>query len=430
MITSSKIQLKAEHKVKIKNVSLLKNAVIYGANASGKSNLIKVFRFVQYCLKNAVPINCSEMYCKTEQANEAKPSSFELTFTDGNLFYAYGFSVLLKNRKIVAEWLYQINKDDHPKVLFERQENQKPQLGDMSEMDEADVFRIRTYLEDFDEKSSTLFLSFMNRDKKYLPESKLSYFSTVYHWLVDNIDVFSPSSSVEHFEYYYDTATLELINKVIQVFDTGISEVFIKEISLDEMENELPSGVFKQIMEDLRERLDLHEEKKIRASLRYRDSFFNVSSSEDGRFNVTTINLRHRQSSFDFKFREESDGTRKIFDLLDILLNKSENKVYVIDELERSLHPNLTVEFIKLLNKRVSDKRVQLIFTTHETSILGQDLFRRDEIWFVEKDSANQSRLYSLDRFKERYDKVLRKAYLEGRYGAIPNLMTFDFEED
>lgn len=114
---------------------------------------------------------------------------------------------------------------------------------------------------------------------------------------------------------------------------------------------------------------------------------------------------------------------------MDILLNKSENKVYVIDEMERSLHPKLTARFIELFDQMHPEQMIQLIFTTHESSIMDQELFRRDEIWFVERAQDNTSNLYSLDKFKERYDKKLSKAYLEGRYGALPAFTSFTFKE-
>ena len=110
-----------------------------------------------------------------------------------------------------------------------------------------------------------------------------------------------------------------------------------------------------------------------------------------------------------------------------MLLIKDDDMLFVVDELERSLHPKLTQHFLKLFMEAHSEDRVQLIFTTHEDTIMDQELFRRDEIWFVERDGLNSSKIYSLDRFKERYDKKLSKAYLEGRYGAIPVFKQFNF---
>ena len=109
---------------------------------------------------------------------------------------------------------------------------------------------------------------------------------------------------------------------------------------------------------------------------------------------------------------------------------KREDIIYVVDELERSLHPKLTEHFLRLFMDAHEGQSVQLLFTTHEDSIMDQDLFRRDEIWFVERDSENDSTIYSLDRFKERYDTKLSKAYLDGRYGAIPVFKKFSFKQE
>ena len=109
-----------------------------------------------------------------------------------------------------------------------------------------------------------------------------------------------------------------------------------------------------------------------------------------------------------------------------MLLPESKNTVFVMDELERSFHPKLTEQFLKLFTKIHENDDVQLIFTTHESTIMRQDLFRRDEIWFVDKGSENTSKIYSLDRFKERYDKTISKSYLDGRYGAVPIFSSFN----
>ena len=122
--------------------------------------------------------------------------------------------------------------------------------------------------------------------------------------------------------------------------------------------------------------------------------------------------------------------TRGIWSYFNKLKNgkyTDDDMLFVVDELERSLHPKLTQHFLKLFMEAHGEDRVQLIFTTHEDTIMDQELFRRDEIWFVERDGFNSSKIYSLDRFKERYDKKLSKAYLEGRYGAIPVFKQFNF---
>ena len=167
---------------------------------------------------------------------------------------------------------------------------------------------------------------------------------------------------------------------------------------------------------------------EIHVTMRSRESIFNITMRDHEEPCVKTISLHHGKSFYDFRFEDESDGTRRLFDLIDILLNRKEDVVYVVDELERSLHPKLTEHYLDIFMQLHSDQRNQLLFTTHESSIMKQSLFRRDEIWFVERDEQNSSTIYSLDRFKERYDKRLEKAYLEGRYGAIPVFSSFDFK--
>jgi AAA15 family ATPase/GTPase len=175
------------------------------------------------------------------------------------------------------------------------------------------------------------------------------------------------------------------------------------------------------IISSFKKKLDeAPEHDKVMLSLRTNDAFYNLKGSLGEEPSITTIMLEHGNAFDDFDFSEESDGTRRLFDLLDILISNEKNKVYIIDELERSLHPKLTYKFVELFFNHLKQNNIQLIFTTHESTILDQDLVRRDEVWFVERDKDNVSKLYSLDRFKERYDKKLSKAYLEGRYGAIP----------
>lgn len=430
MIPSNKTRKKTEHKINVKSTPLLKYAVIYGANASGKSNLVEAFNFIQYCVSKAIPAQATTMFCKSKEANSKKSSTFEIQFTTNGKFYAYGFSLILQERKVLSEWIYELYQNGSAKTLFERQLGQKPRIGENVALENSDSLKIQTYLEDFDENSNTLFLSFMNRGKKYTPSSKLGFFKDVFNWVTESLDVCTPQTSLTSFEYYYNDASLSTINELIKTFDTGISEVSIDEISTDELKKELPEPIFDNLMNELKKKYEEDGVEKVKVSMRSNKSFFNIESLDNGELKVTTIKLKHGNSFYDFMFKEESDGTRRLFELLDILLNKSENKVYVIDEMERSLHPKLTSRFIELFDQMHPHQKIQLIFTTHESSIMDQELFRRDEIWFIERDKNNNSNIYSLDKFKERYDKKLSKAYLEGRYGAIPVFTSFEFKEE
>ena len=432
MITSSKIRDNntANHRVKIKETSILKNAVIYGANASGKSNLIEAFRFIKLTLKYGLPMNCMQLFCKNKKENEQRESSFELQFSVGDSFYAYGFSVILSKRAICGEWLYELHQNGSAKRIFERNGNEKMTVDDVLKLSEAEKQRMSTYIEDFGGSSNTLFLTEMNRNKKYDKSSELYVFKKVYDWLTNNIIILSPDAPVTDFEYYYDNDSLEKVNRMIETFDTGITRVNIEEISAEELKSKLNPEIYDRVMNRVSEAMNNPSKRHYRMTMRSNTSFFNIEGSADSEPKITTIRMNHGKSFFEFDFEDESDGTRRLFDLLDMLLIDSDDVVFVVDELERSLHPKLTQQFLKLFNEVHKDRRMQLIITTHESTIMDQALFRRDEIWFIERDTDNRSRVYSLDRFKERYDKVLSKAYLEGRYGAIPVFKSFTYKEE
>lgn len=424
MISSSKIKKNPSHKVLIKDVPILKTAVIYGANAAGKSNLMDVFHFIQHCVRFSIPVESMEMFCKNAESNKLRPSIFEIQISLGEVFYVYGFSALLTERKIISEWLYELNLDGSYNVVFERNHNDITVKVNLTDIENA---RVSVYSEDISEKPSSLFLSIMNKGKKVSDDSSLIAIKNVYNWIVSKLHVITPSLGVTNFKYYYDEKNLEFVNNIIKTFDTGISKVHIAEISMDNLRSTVPQDVFNQILIEIKRKLDEDDgSKQAQLAMRSDTEFFNIVVEKGQEPKVTTIRFRHKNSFYDFEFCDESDGTRRLFDLIDMLLISEDDTVFVVDELDRSLHPKLTAQFIKLFSEIHKAQNVQLIFTTHESSIMDQDLFRRDEIWFVERNFNNATTIYSLDRFKERYDKKLSKAYLEGRYGALPVFSSFN----
>lgn len=424
MISSSKIRSHKDHKVKIKQTSILKNGVIYGANAAGKSNLVGFFDFFSWTLRNGMPIDASNLFCRNKEENKFKETEFELSFTVNDKFYAYGYEAILSERKITSEWLFELKQDGSAKKLFERYEDCSIELEEKG-MTDFEKNRFKVYEEDFVGNESQLFLSEMNRNKKIEDDSKLFFFKEVFEWLTNNIIVLTPNRSLTNFEYYYDDQSMQEINKLLANFDTGISEISIKRINIEEFSEKIPKEIYKEFKEDVENHLK--KKGKVRMSMRINDNFFNIIAKDNEEPEISTICLKHGRSFYDFDFEDESDGTRRIFGLIDMILSNRDDILYVVDELERSLHPKLTAHFLKLFMEKHSDRKVQLLFSTHEDTIMDIDLFRRDEIWFVERNGFNSSELYSLDNFKERYDKKLSKAYLDGRYGAIPVFTSFQF---
>lgn len=430
MISSNKIRTNASHRLKIKSTQILKYGVVYGANASGKTNLVDFFRFFKECVQTEIPFDAVSMFCKNKEENKDRESSFEMQMTVGDKFYAYGFSVILSKRKITGEWLYELYQNGTARPLFEREVNGCLVLDESITLSNAEKNKFEIYADDFEGNETSLFLTEMNRGKKYTTRSKLMFFKDVYEWIQNHISVIMPGTPLIDLEYYYDNDSLRLVNQLIETFDTGISEVKIEEITIDELANAMPKPVFEKVMDHVKRKVMEQDAPHYRMTIRSNENFFNIEVDGHEEPKVTTIRLCHSKSFYDFGFEEESDGTRRLFDLMDMLLNNREDVLYVVDELERSLHPKLTARFLQLFMELHKEHRMQLLFTTHESSIMDQSIFRRDEIWFVERNADNASKVYFLDRFKERYDKVLSKAYLEGRYGAVPVFSSFDFREE
>lgn len=428
MIPAKKLKTNKEHVIALNKVSVLRNATIYGANASGKTNIIDAIRFAKHVITKKIPMEASKMYCRILSENQEKESKFEFEIYKNGKFYAYGFSLLMSEQIIKSEWLYELLPSKNTQtMLFEREtDTNRIELGENLILNEIDTMRFKTYKLDFEDNNTGLFIREMNRNKKMNKESKLTFFRDVFEWFDEDLVTIFPDQPITDFEYFYGDGGSDKINEIIELFDTGISKVKIEEISVADLKNKIPTKIADDILGSFKNKLeDSVDNMKAMMSLRTNTAFYNIKGAKGEEPVITTIMLEHGNAFSDFEFSEESDGTRRLFDLLDILISNEKNKIYVIDELERSLHPKLTYKFLELFFEHLKENNTQLIFTTHESTIMDQELLRRDEIWFVERNKDNVSHLYSLDRFKERYDKKLSKAYLEGRYGAVPVLKNF-----
>ena len=429
MISSSKIRGNKDQRIKIKQTQLLKNAVVYGANASGKSNLVAAFTFIRATLLEGAPTGSVNDFCRNREANKTRESVFELQFTVDDVFYAYGFSTILSQRKITGEWLYELTQGGGARPLFEREGEAAPVLGDAVKLSPAEKNRFAIYSEDFVDQAESLFLSEMNRGKKIDPKSNLSFFHRVFNWIVDNIVVVDPNSRISSAGAYYDDKSLENIGALIRTFDAGVTDVKTKRITLEEMKKRVPAEDVKSVFAQLNASRQTSNPSDVRQSTwRINGDFYNIRIMPNSEPEISALVLKHGSSAFDFNMSDESDGTKRLFDLIDMILADRPDAVFVVDELDRSLHPKLTERFLEQFIKAHGGARTQLIFTTHEDKIMDMNLFRRDEIWFIERNFDGASNIYSLDRFKERYDKKLSKAYLEGRYGAIPIFRLFDLK--
>lgn len=388
---------------------VLRAAAIYGANASGKSNLIKALRSMKdyVALDRKIP---TDRYFRPDEGMKDEPSCFETELRIGDSVYSYGFECIISKQEIVDEWLYRIFEDRDSEVLFQRNGSNITH----SFKDEDDRRRMDVYAEDAGGHTDRLFLNVMGRRARP-SDSALSVFNDVYDWFKDHlrfIDTIYPFSP----EVLVPDADFGRLNDIISTFGTGINSIGY--VRKEGMEEALPQYV----VDDIRKNLD--QGRKVgglsMGSNRYASMNDYRVSLVDGKVVFDEIVYRHNDDRVVYRPDEESDGTRRLFGLLASTFMGDGGNTYVIDELDTSLHPQLTFRFVRMFLESGLSGGSQIIFSTHESSLMDFQLLRRDEIWFIEKDGEGVSRVYSMEDFNERNDRRIEKAYREGRYGGVP----------
>ncbi|PUZ23808.1 hypothetical protein GA0116948_108130 [Chitinophaga costaii] len=374
---------------------LLKGAVIYGANASGKSNFIKAMstmrRLVLQSFEQSSADELDVIPFLLNVETENTPSSFEAIFIIDNVRYRYGFEV--DNRAVHAEWLFEAPKQAE-KPLFIR------------ENDGIEVMKGFPEGKDLEERTrdNALFLAVADQFNGKIAKKIMQWYNN-----------FFTISGLSH-EGYKGVTFGMLENKLTsstllnfyKKLDLGFDDISISKKPFDpkELPNDMPESLVKQLVTDL-------------------EGAFKID--------IKTIHKKYNSKgklvgNVEFDMRsQESSGTNKLFNIsgpvFDVL---NDGGVLVIDELDASLHPLLTLAVTKLFNsKEFNQNNAQLIFATHDTNLLYYGNYRRDQIYFVEKDSYGSSDMYSLVEYKEegktiRKDRSFEKDYIEGRYGAIP----------
>ncbi len=422
---SGKVRSKVEHVYDDKSLKLLKFAAIYGANAAGKSNLITAIDFAKSTIVEKLPNGYSNKYHKTKQANKDKISYFEFEIKIKDKYYAYGFEIILYKGSIVSEWLIELSETGMDKEIFTR-DTVKGVYQISQNISEELYDRLNIYAQDVASENSKLFLTIMNENKSDLYEKyqELELYKIIYNWFKNQLDVNYPDKPVSNYSYFMVEKNADEICDIISAFGTGISKFKMVEANIETIAKRIPKAVLEDIVSDLeKESKKLKEQKAeghIGVLFRGRKEFFVFNVNKDDEVQIKTIEFEHFNSESLFSLSEESDGTRRLLDLIEVLLVGNDGKTYIIDEIDRCLHPQLTYKLIETYFKLTQRSPRQLIVTTHESHLLDFDLLRRDEIWFIDKDKQGHSSLYSLEAYNERFDKKIDKAYLEGRYGGVP----------
>lgn len=371
---------------KTENGDYLKVSAIYGANASGKTNVLQAFDYMKKRIlvsddsKKNSPIDEENIYSFMINND---PIALEVEIlAKNNKIYKYGFEVL--KDKIISEWLFE-KKVNKFYSIFERENNNvsmKPnKISDLINIDER-----------------TLFLNIYSKIDRNNED-----FSNVYDWFVNSMYLDLGNPNFERFinnrvslKILSDEIYKKELLKFIKTFDSGIEGIKTTPDSIEAVKNN--NGI-----------IDIEV----------------LHRGENGKLKALPFYL-------------ESNGTRKMFHLFDFFMDALKNgRVLFVDELDAKLHPLLTRYIINLFHNSLTNiGNGQLIYSTHDTVNLNKETFRRDEIWFAEKDKDGISEIYALSDYileddknagkKVRNDATYNKDYLTGRYGAIPVLEEFD----
>jgi len=372
-------------------LKLLKSTAIYGANASGKSNIGKALSFMKWFMVNSskdtqsgedIAIEPFKLSTETED----QPSHFELVFLMDDQKYRYGFKV--NQKRVISEWLFYVpNKRETN--LFKRELDSIT----TSKKYNAEGIAQKT-------RNNALFLSVSAQFNVDIAEKILAWVTNkmnIISGLHDNYLGFTVKCLVNDEN---KTDIIQLIKKL----DLGIEEIQIeqKDFSIDELSDVLPDELKKLISKTTRGKTNT-----IVTKHRKYDEEGNPKLSEQ--FDMRT---------------QESDGTQKLFALAEPLLNTlKEGEILVIDEFDVSLHPLISRAIVNLFNSsQTNSHNAQLIFMTHDTNLLSNKILRRDQIWFTEKNRYGATDLYSLVEYKVRNDSSFESDYIKGKYGAIPYL--------
>ena len=368
-----------------------------------------------------------DKYFKIDPEYKKHPGVFQIDFmTDGDI-YSYGFAIKYLTNEIVSEWLIRIETNGEEKSIFERDENSHIESR-IQYKDEFDKKRFSVYSEDL--QPGELFLNVIgtkNLDK----DSELYDIKKAYEWFKKIIIVYPDSHKIDKVGYFLNEQpyTQELAG-LLNAFDTGIKDIVKSKQSIEKAFSFLPEKTKNRKLSEIEQSLRDSASGKKSLEVKIKDRQFEITA-EDGKILAAKIMTDHGNPHELFELSDESDGTKRLFDLIPLYDLGKAGKIIIIDELDRSFHVKLTTDFVRHFFRTTKDCACQLICTTHDLSLMNLNLLRPDEIWFVERDSDHSSKLYSLNDFKQNFDNTdVMTDYLIGRYGAIPHIVVEDESEN
>ncbi len=396
LVASSISDYKETNTISSERHTLLKGAIIYGANASGKSNFIRALSTMKRIVMQSFSQSSTKELGVTpfllNSETEKSPSYFEVLFEILGIRYRYGFEVT--DKEVVGEWLYE-SKKNAEKLLFIR------------ERDGIEVSKSYKEAENLESKTrdNALFLSVIDQFNGVVAKRIMNWFNN-----------FITISGLTHENY--ELATFKMLDKknTAKILGDFYDQL---DLGFDGLSVDKEKFNPKRIPEDAPEALVKLLVKDLEGALRFKIKTLHKKFDKK--------NKKIGEVEFDMR-SQESAGTNKMFNIsgpiFDVL---QDGGVLVVDELDSSLHPLMTLAITRLFNSdKDNSKNAQLIFSTHDTNLFSYGKYRRDQIYFVEKDKYGASDLYSLVEYREedgtkvRKDRSFENDYIEGRYGAIP----------
>lgn len=396
---------------------ILRLAALYGANAHGKTRFIEALWFARNLVVRGTRSDRripAEPF-RLDRQWQDKPSRFDFLIDHQGVEYNYGFAV--DNRRVHEEWLF-VRETARESRYFER----------LTSEDGKVTVEIGPKLAGGDRKQRQ-FLAFVAQGTRpnqlFLTEAverNVEALKPLFHWFRYVLTIVSAEEAPQPLAVRLDREEdfVASMADFLRDAGTGIDGLSIEQEPLD-FERHFPD-LPPQVREDLETALP---QGTIYSLPGPDGQSLTVYCNDESRLMVARLKTRHSgrdaiEASFDFE--DESSGTQRLMEILPILADAaSGERVYVVDELDRKLHPLLSRLFVSSFIERCdASQRTQLIFTTHDTHLMDLDLLRRDEIWFFEKDQQGASSLYSMNALEVRKDLKIEKSYLNGRFGGIP----------
>lgn len=407
------------HLIDKENFPVLKTAIIYGANAAGKSSLIKSMNFARsFILDNSVLSPLLNYSYRLDKETKNKESVFSFEIKIGKEIYQYGFSIFFNKALVQEEWLYELTKDI---CIFHREriENSISIENIDKTLSTEDLSRLKVYEEDLSSTNNCLLLTKLG-NTSYGESRFWDSIRKIFSWF-KRLTIFFPNTRFNLLSAVYinEKEVNNLYKKYFNFFGIDIDNIHLKEIPIEYLP--VKTEYLSEINKDLASKKD--EGTKGMLNINGKEYLFEIN--EGDRLTAKEVKFRHRVNDYvaEFSKDEESDGTQRLFDLIPpyarIILNGG---VLIVDEIDRNLHSLLTSEIFKVFLSSEGNQNRQLICTTHDVKMINLSLLRPDEIWFIDKKKNVASSLYPLAKYKVNYPQNAEINYLNGMYQGIPDL--------